>query len=577
MNTIDWVVLFITQLLIVAYGVWRSRKNTDTTDFYKGSGMGWATVGISIMATQASAITFLSAPGLAYSEGMRFVQFYLGLPIAMLIISETAVPIFKRLQVFTAYEYLENRFDVKVRVFTAILFLLHRGLATGFTVFAPSLVLSAVLGWDIVWCNIIIGSIVIVYTVLGGTKAVAETQKLQMTIILAGMFFAAYLMVTMLPDGIGVGESLQIAGKAGKMNVLVTDFKWSDKYNIWSGLIGGTFLALSYFGTDQSQVSRYISGESIRESRLGLLFNAIFKIPMQFSILLIGVILYVFFLFNAPPAFFNPKLQEKAEAVLSAEEKEKYTVDLAHSYDNRKEAALDLAAAFKAGDKNQIDSRAASFYTSDTLHTRSKSNLNAAILAKDADADLNETNYVFFHFVKEFLPVGMLGLIISVIFSASMSSTSSQLNALSASLSIDIYKRLLKPNATEKHYLLFSRLATAFWGIYAIIFACFANRMGSLIEGVNIVGSLVYGTILGIFLAGFYIKKIGALSVLIAGAIVQLVILGMYAFTNIPFLWFNVIGGLAVPVLALLLRVIFPNADNRIKNKDGILTTPPLS
>ena len=554
MNSIDWIVLFATQLLIVAYGVWSGRKNANTVDFYKGSGMNWLTVGISIMATQASAITFLSAPGLAFSEGMRFVQFYLGLPIAMLIICETAVPIFKRLQVFTAYEYLENRFDVKVRSLAAILFLLHRGLATGFTVFAPSLVLSAILGWDIIWCNIIIGSIVIVYTVLGGTKAVAETQKLQMGIIMGGMFFAAYLMIKMLPDGIGVGESLQIAGKAGKMNVLVTDFSWSDKYNVWSGLIGGGFLALSYFGTDQSQVSRYISGSSMRESRIGLLFNAVFKIPMQFSILLIGVIMYVFFLFNPAPAFFNPKLQEQAQSVLTADELNNYNTGLAESYTERKQAALELSGAFNGKNERDIDEKSTTFLAADADYIQAKKNLNDAIIAKDKNADVNETNYVFFHFVKEFLPIGMLGLIISVIFSASMSSTASQLNALSSSLSIDIYKRLFKPGASEKHYLLFSRLATLFWGVYAIIFACFANRLGSLIEGVNIVGSLVYGTILGVFLTGFYLKKVGAVPVLIAGMLVQITILCFYFFTNVPFLWYNVIGGLAVPMLALVIQ-----------------------
>jgi Na+/proline symporter len=470
MNSIDWIVLFATQLLIVTYGVWSGRKNANTVDFYKGSGMNWLTVGISIMATQASAITFLSAPGLAFSEGMRFVQFYLGLPIAMLIICETAVPIFKRLQVFTAYEYLENRFDVKVRSLAAILFLLHRGLATGFTVFAPSLVLSAILGWDIVWCNIIIGSIVIVYTVLGGTKAVAETQKLQMGIIMGGMFFAAYLMIKMLPDGIGVGESLQIAGKAGKMNVLVTDFSWSDKYNVWSGLIGGGFLALSYFGTDQSQVSRYISGSSMRESRIGLLFNAVFKIPMQFSILLIGVIMYVFFLFNPAPAFFNPKLQEQAQSVLTPDELNKYNTGLAKSYTDRKQAALELSSAFNDKNESVIDEKSTVFLAADADYVQAKKNLNDAIIAKDKNADVNETNYVFFHFVKEFLPIGMLGLIISVIFSASMSSTASQLNALSSSLSIDIYKRLFKPGASEKNTICFSRAWPHFSGAFMPLF-----------------------------------------------------------------------------------------------------------
>ena len=560
MSSIDWIVLFATQLLIVAYGVWKSRKNADTGEFYRGTGMSWFTVGISIMATQASAITFLSAPGMAYTDGMRFVQFYLGLPIAMLILCETAVPIFKRLNVYTAYEYLENRFDIRVRVLAAVLFLLHRGLATGFTVFAPSIVLSAVLGWDIVWCNIVIGAIVLAYTVFGGTKAVAETQKIQMAVILAGMVFAAYLMVSMLPEGIGVGESLQIAGKAGKMNVLVTDFKWDDKYTVWSGLIGGCFLALSYFGTDQSQVSRYISGESVTQSRLGLLFNAVFKIPMQFFILLIGIILYAFFLFTPAPLFFNPKAQEKAGQVLTADELKGYEQRFAHLSKERETAALQLAQDLKTDDDARINASARSFHTSDTLLTRVRKDLDAQVLSRDSNADLNDTNYIFFHFVNAFLPVGMLGLIISVIFSASMSSTSSQLNALAASTSIDIYKRLFVRHATEKHYLLMSRVFTLFWGVYAVVFACFANRLGSLIEAVNVIGSLVYGTILGIFLTGFYFKRIGGVAVLWVGLFVQLLILALYFFTHVPFLWYNVIGGVAVPLLAGLFQVLLKPA-----------------
>ncbi|MCG9910812.1 MAG: sodium:solute symporter [Flavobacteriales bacterium] len=554
MNSLDWIILFASQLLIVGYGIWRSRKNANTGDYYKGSGMGWLTVGISVMATQASAITFLSAPGQAFSDGMRFVQFYLGLPIAMIIISETAVPLYKKLNVYTAYEYLENRFNVKVRVLAALLFLLHRGLAAGFTIFAPSLVLSAVLGWDIVLCNIVIGSIVILYTVTGGTKAVAETQKIQMVIIMAGMFFAAYLMLNMLPEGIGLPETLQIAGKADRMNVLVTDFSWKDKYNVWSGLIGGCFLALSYFGTDQSQVSRYLTASSINKSRMGLLFNGIFKIPMQFSILLIGVVLYVFFLFNPMPLFFNPKSEEKAVSVLSEEEYVRFTQEFNATAEKRKTAAFSLHEALKSKDETRILTSAADFKKTETEVAETKKALNAAILEKDKSADLNETNYVFFHFVKEYLPVGMLGLIISVIFSASMSSTSSELNALSSSTSIDIYKRLFNPNATEAHYLRFSKATTLLWGVYAIIFACFANRLGSLIEAVNIIGSLVYGTILGIFLTGFYLKKVQSFAVLSGGLILQTGILMLYFFTEVPFLWYNVIGGLGVPLLAFLIQ-----------------------
>ncbi len=550
MNGIDWSVLFASQLLIVVYGIWRSRKTNSAEDFYKSSGMGWLTVGISVMATQASAITFLSAPGQAFYDGMRFVQFYFGLPIAMIIISETAVPMYKKLNVYTAYEYLENRFNVQVRVLAALLFLLHRGLAAGFTIFAPSLVLSAVLGWDIVWCNIVIGAIVILYTVTGGTKAVAETQKVQMFIILCGMFFAAYLMLQMLPGDMGLTEALKLGGKAGKMNVLVTDFAWDDKYNMWSGLIGGGFLALSYFGTDQSQVSRYLTASSANQSRMGLLFNAIFKIPMQFFILLIGVILYAFFVFNPAPSYFNPKAREAAEKTIGNESLVRYENDLRQAYTLRGAKAEELL-------KSENETTVTAFREAESRVKEARKKMNEAVLTADKSADLNDTNYVFFYFVKEFLPVGMLGLIISVIFSASMSSTSSELNALSSSTSMDIYRRLIKPDGSPRHYMIFSRLSTLAWGIYAIVFACFANRLGSLIEAVNIIGSLVYGTILGIFLTGFLLQQVGSKAVMIAALMLQSVVLGLYLFSSVPFLWFNVIGGLGVPLLAMTLNPIW--------------------
>jgi Na+/proline symporter len=553
MSTTDWLVLFLSQLAIVVYGIWRSRKTHTSEEYFKSSGMSWFTIGISVMATQASAITFLSAPGQAFYDGMRFVQFYLGLPLAMILISAVAVPMYKKLNVYTAYEYLETRFNVQVRVLTALLFLLHRGLAAGFTIFAPSLVLSAVLGWDIVWSNIIIGSIVILYTVTGGTKAVAETQKVQMFIIFCGMVFAAYLMLQMLPGGMGLHDALTLGGKAGKMNVLVTDFAWNDKYNLWSGLIGGGFLALSYFGTDQSQVSRYLTASSVNQSRMGLLFNAIFKIPMQFFILLIGVILYCFFLFNPGPAYFNPKAGETARKVLGAESYAGFEKQVDAAYTLRKEAAHSLMNSLGTDSEKTA---VLAFQEADRQVREARSSMNEAVIKKEKSADLNDTNYVFFYFVKEFLPIGMLGLIISVIFSASMSSTSSELNALSSSTSMDIYRRLIRKDASPGHYLLFSRLSTLAWGIYAIIFACFANRLGSLIEAVNVVGSLVYGTILGIFLAGFLLKWVQSRAVMASALLWQTVILGLYLFTPVPFLWYNVIAGVGVPVTALLVQVI---------------------
>jgi SSS family transporter len=547
MSWLDWTVLALTQLLIVVYGVWKSRQDRDMESYLRSRTMSWFTVGLSIMATQASAITFLSAPGLAYEEGMRFVQFYFGLPIAMVILSAFAVPLYYRLNVYTAYEFLEKRFDVRTRTLAAVLFLTQRGLAAGFTIFAPSLILSSLLGWNIYYTNLVIGGIVIIYTVTGGTRAVARTQKTQMAIILAGMFLAACYVVKGLPDGVGMGGALTLAGKLGRLETIDWTFDLENRYTIWSGLLGGTFLMLSYFGTDQSQVQRYLGGQSIAQSRMGLLFNGLLKIPMQFAILFVGALVFSFYLFQSPPVFFNKVVAEETRQ--SEVVGDKYVATEAafgEAINARKQAALKVlqqpedAAAVEALRQKQA--------AVDGLRKEAKS-----IIKQGNDAaDTNDTNYIFLSYVFDFLPAGLVGLIISVIFSASMSSTSSELQALASTTVVDVYKRLWKPAATEQDCFEVSRWATVGWGIYAIIFAMFANRLGTLIEAVNILGSLVYGTILGIFMVAFLFKQVGARAVFVSALLSEALILGLFFYSDLPFLWYNVVGCVVVVFVSLV-------------------------
>lgn len=547
MSWLDWTVLALTQLLIVVYGVWKSRQDRDMESYLRSRTMSWFTVGLSIMATQASAITFLSAPGLAYEEGMRFVQFYFGLPIAMVILSAFAVPLYYRLNVYTAYEFLEKRFDIKTRTLAAVLFLTQRGLAAGFTIFAPSLILSSLLGWNINYTNLVIGGIVIIYTVTGGTRAVARTQKTQMAIILAGMFLAAWYVVKGLPHEVGMGEALTLAGKLGRLETIDWTFDLNNRYTIWSGLLGGTFLMLSYFGTDQSQVQRYLGGQSIAQSRMGLLFNGLLKIPMQFAILFVGALVFAFYLFQAPPVFFNKVVAEETRQGEAGNQFIALEAEFDKAVAERKEAALNLlqqpedAAAVEALREKQS--------AVDDLRKEAKS----LIKQGNASADTNDTNYIFLTYVFDFLPAGLVGLIISVIFSASMSSTSSELQALASTTVVDVYKRLVKPQATEDECYRFGRLAIVGWGLYAIVFAMFANRLGTLIEAVNILGSLVYGTILGIFLVAFLFKQVGARAVFISALLSEALILGLFFFSDLPFLWYNVVGSVAVVGTSLVL------------------------
>ncbi len=547
MSALDWFVLIFSLMGIAAYGMYKSRGATNIESYLKGDNqIPWYMVGLSIMATQASAITFLSAPGQAYTDGMRFVQYYFGLPIAMIVISIFFIPIYNRLNVFTAYEFLENRFDQKTRVFTSLLFLTQRGLASGLTLYAPSLILSALLGWNIYYTNLFIGGIVILYTVAGGSKAVSYTHLQQMTIIFIGMFIAGYMIVHLLPDGIGFTDAIKMGGKLGKMNVIDLSFDLSNKYNIWSGLIGGFFLALSYFGTDQSQVSRYISAKDLRQSRMGLLMNGFIKVPMQFFILLLGVLLFVFYQFKPAPLFFNNNETEKLEA--SAYNPAWQKIKGAHEalQEDRKTAAFGLTQSIQTGNETAIKEHQDYLVQSEKELLVLKKQATDLMKQNDPKAETNDTNYIFLRYVIDYLPHGLIGLLIAVIFAASMQSKSAELNALASCTIVDIYKRSFKKEASDAHYLSASKWTTALWGLYAIGVAMFANKLGSLIEAVNVLGSLFYGTILGIFLVAFMFKKLTGSSTFYAAIVTEAIVLFMYFFTDISFLWFNLFGSILV-------------------------------
>jgi SSS family transporter len=557
LSNIDWIVLSAFLGFVVIYGTWKTRKTKDIDSYMRaGRTSRWWIVALSIMATQASAITFLSTPGQAYVDGMRFVQFYLGLPIAMVILSVTAVPIYNKLNVYTAYEYLEKRFDLKNRMLGSALFLTQRGLAAGFTIYAPSLILSVILGWEINFTILVVGIMVIIYTTIGGTNAVNKTHLLQMIIITAGMFSAFILLFFLLPKDISFIDAVYVAGKMGKLNAIDFSFDLNNRYTFWSGIIGGTFLMLSYFGTDQSQVGRYLAGSSVAQSRLGLLTNGIVKVPMQFIILFIGAMVFVFYQFATPPLFFNPV---EVENVKSSKYKNEY-IELESEYAAIfKDKRSDLRRLVKS-----IESGSDNLTSEITNHVLTKEN-EAALIKNDAidiikkvnpDAETNDTNYIFLSFIINSLPVGIIGLLIAAILSASMSSTSAELNALASTSIIDFYKRLFKKNATENHYLKASKMATIFWGFYAILFALFAQHLGSLIEAVNILGSLVYGTILGIFLTAFYLKKISGTPTFIAAIAAECAVLYCYFFTDIPFLWYNVIGCLLVIIVSIFISLL---------------------
>ena len=553
MQQIDWFILIGTLLFIVLYGTYKSRGSKNVTQYLKGgSDSRWWTIGLSVMATQASAITFLSTPGQAFHSGMGFVQFYFGLPIAMVIICLVFIPIYHRLKVFTAYEYLETRFDLKTRTLTAILFLIQRGLAAGITIFAPAIILSAVLGWNLVMLNIIIGVLVIIYTVSGGTKAVSVTQKQQMAIIFGGMFVAFLLILNYLPLDITFTKALEIAGASGKMEILDFSFDFNNKYTFWSGIIGGTFLALSYFGTDQSQVQRYLSGKSMKEMQLGLIFNGLLKIPMQFFILLVGVMVFVFYQFNSSPLHFNPSaVNDVLNSPYAAQyldlQEQKNTLEIAIKEQQLSYAVLDNQSQKQAV---LIDIKALQSQE-DQLRATSKELIKKA----NPKAETNDKDYVFIHFILNNLPRGLIGLLLAVILSAAMSSTASELNALGSTTTIDLYRRN-NQGRSDKHYLRASKGFTMLWGIIAIGVACVANLFENLIELVNIIGSIFYGNVLGIFLLAFFFSYVKSRAVFIAAIITQGIIVYIWWIDLMPYLWLNVVGATLVIAIAFILQVV---------------------
>lgn len=558
MSNIDWAVLCLTIAMLVMYGIYKGRGQKNIDSFLlAGKQLPWYHVLLSVMATQASAITFLSAPGQAYNDGMRFVQFYFGLPLAMIVLSMTFVPIFHKLRVFTAYEFLETRFDLKTRKLTALLFLIQRGLSTGISIYAPALILSTLLHIDIQLTTIFTGTLVILYTAYGGTKTVSYTQVLQMGIIFCGMLAAGMMVLKLLPAEVNFSTALHIAGAVGRMNVIDTHFDWNNRYNLWSGIIGGFFLQLSYFGTDQSQVGRYLTAHSVKQSRMGLLLNGMLKVPMQFFILLIGILVFSFYQFNTPPVFFNNAEVYKIKDVSFKKEYENLDKQFAMASAEKQEIALALASAYRSGNATEIalvkERFTSAFKT--TEHIRQET---IALMKKyNPKAEGNDGNYIFLTFVTHYLPQGLIGLLIAVIFLASMGSLASGLNSLASCTVVDIYKRSINKTASEKRYLNASRVATLAWGIFCIIAALYAGKIGNLIEAVNILGSLFYGTILGIFITAFYVKQISGTAVFTAALITELLVVYCWYNDRMAFLWLNVAGSMLVVVSGWVIEKIF--------------------
>lgn len=555
MSFIDWLVLLFTMLLVVLYGVYKGRSTKDIDGYFRsGRQLPWYMVMLSVIGTQASAVTFLSGPGQAYTDGMRFVQYYFGLPLATIVLCITFVPIFHKLNIYTAYEYLEKRFDKKTRTFTSFLFLLSRALSTGISVYAPAIILSSVLDWNIYLTNVIMGGIVIVYSVSGGARAVAYTQQLQLAIIFAGLFLAAYLLIQMMPEGMGLTEALTVGGEFGKMNVITTGmtengFNWNDRFNIISGIIGGFFLSLSYFGTDQSQVGRYLTASSIKQSRIGLIMNGIVKIPMQFFILLVGVLVFVYYAYNTSPLYFNDLAITKLKK--TAYKEQIIQLEQAH------QSISDQKKLIVQSGKAHHDENVVALKKLQVEDEQLRSKLKSLIKESGILVETNDTNYVFIRFVMDHMPHGLIGLLIAVIFLAAWGSIAASLNALSSSTLIDFHKQFIKADTTDEEEFRLSRMYTFFWGVFCIVFAQFATNLGSLIEAVNILGSWFYGVMLGIFLVAFYLKKVEGNAVFYAAILGELCVLCMYAFTDIGWLWLNVIGAMAVVMISIVLQFLF--------------------
>lgn len=561
MSSLDWIIMLSTLVLIIVFGVWKGRGQSSAETYLRaGRQMPWHVVLLGIMATQASAITFLSGPGQAYTDGMRFVQYYFGLPLAMIVISMVFVPIFQKLNVFTAYEYLDKRFNRQTRLFTGVLFLFSRGVSTGISVYAPAIILSTIFHWNIYLTNLLIGGLLIIYTYTGGAKAIAHTQKLQFGIILLSMAVAGYMVVAFLPEQISFGDALYLAGKSGKLNVITTTFDLNDKYNLWSGIIGGFFLALSYFGTDQSQVGRYLTARDLRESRLGLLLNGIVKIPMQFLILLVGALLFSFYTIYKAPLFFNESAEQKVAAIVPEQYQPLYIENRATA-DHNQETALQLIALRKEHkpDKQKEATLLQELKQGQEQALRQRKELSALIgeyKAEIAEPE-SDSNYIFLHFVRHYLPAGMVGLLFAVIFLASWGSISAAINSLASSSLVDFHQVFRKTPLSGREQVKYGRLYTLLWGIFSIAVAMFATKMGSLIEAVNELGSLFYGAILGIFLTAFFLKHVQGKAVFYASILSEVIVLLVYQFNLVAFLWLNVIGALLVIVLSLLLQLIF--------------------
>lgn len=559
MRPLDWIILAATLFAIVAYGTWKGRA-VRTTDVYLrgGNDLPWYTIGLSIMATQASAITFLSMPGQAYEDGMGFVQFYFGLPLAMVILAATIVPVYYRLRIATAYEYLEGRFDRKTRQLTAFLFLLQRGLGAGLSIYAPAIILSSVLGWPLQFTNLIIGVLVIVYTVSGGTRAVSQTQTWQMAVMLSGMALAFLFVLFSLPQDVSLNDALHIAGSLGKMQVVDYSARMDTRYTFWSGMTGGLFVALAYFGTDQSQVQRYLGGSTLAESRLGLLFNGLLKIPMQLGILGVGLMVFVFYQFHPPPLFFHTTELRRAEQTAQAPALQALKAEHAQVFSEKQNHLQHFLSARHSGDEGALSEAKQALRQAEArskaLRQKTKSVLKQAlptVETKDAD-------YIFITFVKSQLPTGLVGLLIAVIFCAAMSATASALNALGSTTVVDVYKRSIRPHESDEHYLRMAKLFTVVWGIVAMGFAAFASLLDNLIQAVNILGSIFYGPTLGVFLVGFFLKHVRGTPVFVALIVGQACVLLTFALSSIGFLWYNVIGCMVVIALSLFLNAVLP-------------------
>ncbi|PWT87885.1 MAG: sodium:solute symporter [Acidobacteria bacterium] len=551
MRQLDWIVLIGFVVFTILYGIIKGRGSKTTRSYMLADKtMPWYAVALSIMATQASAITFVSATGQAYSDGMRFVQVYFGLPIAMVILCAVAVPLYHRLNVYTAYEYIERRFDLKTRTLTSVIFLVQRGLSDGLSVYASAIILSVILGWNVYWTLRMIGAAVVIYSVAGGVKGVNWNDFQQFLVIMGGMVVALFMTIYLLPSDISFRDAVSIAGVMGRLNAVDYSFDLSNRYNFWSGLIGGLFVSLSYFGTDQSQVQRYLTAKSIAQSRLGLLFNGLAKIPMQFFILFIGAMIFVFYQFVTPPLFFNP---QEVSSLRFGQEFQQMEKQYSQASDFKKAQIRKWLEARKSGDENQQAIAKTDLIQANTKATEIRNKAIDLIKKTNPQANTNDTNYIFLTFVTHYLPAGLVGLVIVVVFAATMSSMSSELNSLATTTVIDLYKRMIFKNGADRHYLIAGKIATACWGIFAVSFAERLSHLGSLLEAVNILGSLFYGTVLGIFMLGFFFKKVGGTATFIGALVGEAIVLYLFKFTTISFLWYNVFGCTAVIACALLL------------------------